>query len=143
MAALKTVISGFSTNISAELSRALRLLDMAKEMGGHSTLAGPLCVEAANAIIYSHNILQSMTGKGEKTPEMPEGTKLNRRMTDDATLKYLHQEITFVIGAINDPFLHSSHEEYQTGAVLNIFKAHDVLAGRLDWFKTDNMFRVP
>lgn len=142
MAALVTVIPGFRENISGELERALRMLDMAKEFYGTSTLVGPLCVEAANAIIYSHNILQSMIG-GERVPEMPEGTKLNRKMNDDATLKYLRQEIAFVIGAVNDPFLHSSHDEYQAGAVLNIHKAATVLAGRLDWFKSDELFRVP
>lgn len=142
MAALKTTINGFRSNVSNELERALRMLDMAKDIGGHSALASPLCVEAANAIIYSHNILQTMIGE-ERVPEMPEGTKLNRKMTDDATLKYLRQEIAFVIGAVNDPFLHSSHDEYQAGAVLNIHKAAAVLAGRLDWFKSDDMFRVP
>lgn len=141
-AALKTVITGFRENVSGELERALRLLDMAKEFYGTSTLVGPLCVEAANAMIYSHNILQSMIG-GERVPELPEGTKLNGKMTDHATLKYLRQEITFVIGAVNDPFLRSTNDEYQAGAVLNIEKAAVVLAGRLEWFKSDNLFRVP
>lgn len=139
---LVTMINSFRTNITAELERSLRMLDMAKDLYGNSAISGPLCVEAANAIIYSNNILATMTG-AEKTPELPEGTKLNRKMVDDATLKYLRQEIAFVIGAVNDPFLHSSHDEFQEGAVLNIYKAAAVLQGRLDWFKSDLMFRVP
>lgn len=142
MAALKTVITGFRTNITSELERALKLLDLSKETYGSSSLVGPMCVEAGNCIIYCHNILQSMIG-GERVPELPEGTKLNRKMTDSATVKYLRQEITFVIGAVNDPFLRSTHEEFQAGAVLNIHKAAAVLAGRLEWFQSDEMFRVP
>ena len=65
--------------ITSELERALKLLDLSKETYGSSSLVGPLCVEAGNCIIYSHNILQSMIG-GERVPEMPEGTKLNRKM---------------------------------------------------------------
>ena len=144
MAALITVITGFRTNIAAELERALRQLAMAKDSGMHSPVYTPLCVEAANALIYSHNILQSMTvADGQKIAELPEGTKLNRRFTDDATMKYLQQEIAFVLGAIADPYLHSSHDEYQAGAVLNIHKARDVLRGRIDWFQSDDFFRVP
>lgn len=142
MAVLKTTITAFRENVSGELERALRLLDMAKEFHGTSTLVGPLCVEAANAMIYSHNILNTMLGGG-RIPEMPEGTTLNGKMTDHATLKYLRQEITFVIGAVSDPFLRSSNEEYQSGAVLNIEKSVVVLAGRIEWFKSENLFRVP
>lgn len=142
MAALKTTINGFRTTVTVEMERVLKLLDLTKESFISSSLVGPMCVEAANALIYCHNILQTMVG-GERASDLPEGTKLNRRMTDDASLKYLRQEIRFVIGAVNDPFLHSVNEEYRDGAILNLQKAAAVLNGRIEWFKSDEMFRIP
>lgn len=142
MAALHTMIQGFRHTITAELERAIRTLDMANDLTIHSGLYEPLCHEAAGAIVYCHNLLQMMTGAGDRANEFTSDTPPNPQFAKDASLQYLRQEITFVLGAISDPFLGSVNQEYQDGAVLNFHKAREVLAGRIQWLQSDGHFRV-
>jgi hypothetical protein len=95
---------------------------------------------AISEIIFAHNLLQSATEIGERIETEGKFTVMNfrdiERMLKPGT--FTRQQLNFVRGAVNDPFLHAGEaqgaaEEFDIGAdyrqhaILNLRKAQATL----------------
>lgn len=138
------IVQGYKTNIARELDQAERFLALANEVGGtNHKLHVPMVREAIDRIFYCQKILHIMTGAGDPL-DIPEGDfPINFDLRKPTSLKYSTQyileEFTFIRGAICDPYIHSTEQEFKDGAVMNLKKAAIILTNRARWAVEENI----
>lgn len=146
--------NGFQDSFGEAISNALKLFEVLDSLYSMDTVGLPtrqgMIRAAVRELVYVHNALRDMTEVGEAIPDVTDTTPVISPYDLHSLLKakYLHRELDFVRGAINDPFIFASGQQpgvqigcdMQQHAVLNFRKAQVVLGNRLSHLLSEDRY---
>jgi hypothetical protein len=131
-----TTVNGYKASAADQVDTIRKLLEgfgSIAYMSGTRGIEMKLGAEINMRLAILHNLFARMTVADQIDEEELEGKGARIDRLDKQGREVLREELAFIAGTVNDPYLYASEPvNYQQAAVINLHKARDILAYRVE-----------